>query len=93
MFFWRCGLAWVWPVRVGVGWWAGWGGPGGRGRRAGPVGRVGGGPGWGVDGGARVRDRVGRLVGWNGPVGRDVYTVRKGVCMRGVKNALRNCVG
>ena len=46
-----------------------------------------------VGGGARVRDRVGRLVGWNGPVGRDVYTVRKGVCMRGVKNALRNCVG
>ena len=35
--------------------------------------------------------RVGRRVGWHGPVAVNVYTARKGVCTSngGVKNALQ----
>ena len=52
---------------------------GGRGR---------GGEGWPDWGGAQEGGQVGRLVGWNVPVGRNVYAARKEVCMCRVKRVL-----
>ena len=64
-------------VRVGPGGGVGW--------RAGPGwGWVGG---WGVGPVDGVAGRVGRHVGWYGPVAENVQTARKGVCNCGVKNA------
>ena len=59
----------------GGGWLAGWGWDGW------PRGA-----GWG--GGVAGVGRVGRRVGWYGPVAVNVYTARKGVCNGGVKNTL-----
>ena len=63
---------------------AGWGwggGPGGAGWVE--AGRVWLDGGWGAG-------RVGRRVGWNGPVAENVYTAQRGVCNGEVKNALRS---
>ena len=73
---WAAGVA----GRAGPGGWvAGRVGPGGGGT-AGLVGPGG--------GGVAGVGRVGRRVGWYGPVAVNVYTARKGVCNGGVKNTL-----
>ena len=76
---------------------AGWGRTGGVESRVGPGGPVGLRAGWGLVVGARgagggpgsgEAGRVGRRLGWYGPIAENFYTARKGVCDGGVKNTL-----
>ena len=63
--------------------------------RIGPGGGWGGGPGgagWGWGGGAGGGEagRVGRRVGWYGPVADNVHTARKEACNGRLKNMLQS---